>query len=189
MPPKASTGTKGRQAPAAGKNKATPLTKAELRAALKEEAKNEAVIDQELLRMSYKIGRTETEKSKKSNQVDNYQDEVQTALGKSTNSISHATTIHFAAQKENETRLDRLRERIANLEAQLRDAEEELEQIKAEKKKVLEEKDSVIKSQTDEMKEMSFQFSDMLMKTLITITEDFDTQNTDYDRDYNKLPM
>ena len=189
MPPKPTARAKGKPAPAAAKNKNAPMTKAELRAALKEEAKNEAVIDQELLRVSYKIGRTATETSTKSNEVNDYQDQVETALGQSTNSITHATSLHFAAQKENETRLDRLRERIANLEAQLRDAEEELEQIKAEKKKVLEEKDSVIKSQTDEMKEMSFQFSDMLMKTLITITEDFDTQNNDYDHEHTQNPF
>jgi hypothetical protein len=67
--------------------------------------------------------------------------------------------------------------------------EKEPAELKREKHQVLQEKDYLIENQKREMKEMAYQFSDMLMKTLIIITEDFETQTSGLGRDEITLPQ
>ena len=141
--------------------------------------KQDAVVEQQLMTLSYEIGTADVEAAKKQDEAAILIQKVSEDLGNKNEIVSQFTTLHFDAQRENEAKMSRLRERIAGLEAQLKDAEAELAALKAEKKQVLAEKDSVIENQKREMKEMAYQFSDMLMKTLITITEDFETQTND----------
>ncbi|OHT02652.1 hypothetical protein TRFO_07089 [Tritrichomonas foetus] len=143
----------------------------------------DAVVEKQLLNLSYEIGTVDVEASKEKDEAAMLIQKVEEDLGNKNEIVNQFTALHFDTQRENEARMSRLRERIAGLETQLKDAEAELAALKAEKKQVLAEKDSVIENQKREMKEMAYQFSDMLMKTLITITEDFETQTSDIGRD------
>ncbi|KAK8891338.1 hypothetical protein M9Y10_028546 [Tritrichomonas musculus] len=144
-----------------------------------EKRNKDAVVEQQLLTLGYEIGTTTVASTQETDEANVIIQKVEEDLRNKNEIVSQFTSLHFETQRENEARMSRLRERIAGLEVQLKDAEAELAALKAEKKQVLAEKDSVIENQKREMKEMAYQFSDMLMKTLITITEDFETQTSD----------
>ncbi|KAH0792736.1 Amino Acid-Polyamine-Organocation (APC) Family [Histomonas meleagridis] len=163
-------------------NSPQPLTLEEKRKLLRETRVSDSVIEQQLLNIDQDIGTISVETSQKQKNTDMLIDEIQNDLAQSEEVVSKITSYHFSTQHEYEQKLNSLKDRIAGLESQLRDAEAELANLKSEKKRVMAEKDSIIENQKREMKEMAYQFSDMLMKTLITITEDFETQ-IDLDQD------
>ena len=180
MPPKPIPPPKNKNPP---KQSGTPLTKAEINAAKKEAEIRQTVINQNLLSLSNDIGTAEIVQQKMKNESNKLEEQVLTDISSSVQIVSDITNRHISAQREYEQRMSRLKERISGLKSQLADANAELAELKKEKKKVLFEKDSVIENQKREMKEMAYQFSDMLMKTLITITEDFENQTGDLSRD------
>ena len=170
-----------RNAPGSARDKAKaedqPPTAEEKKKLIAEKRVKDSVVEQALLKTSEDIGVSFVEYNKCKENVDKLIREVEQDLNHSVEVVSQVTQYHFSTQAEYELRMSRLRERIAGLEGQVKDAEQELADLKAEKKRVLAEKDSVIENQKREMKEMAYQFSDMLMKTLITITEDFESQS------------
>lgn len=157
-----------------------PPTAEEKKKLANEKRIKDSVVETQLLNLSYEIGTASIESHEETTEASTLVRKVEEDLKNKNEIVSQFTTFHFDTQRENEARMSRLRERIAGLESQLKDAEAELAALKAEKKQVLAEKDSVIENQKREMKEMAYQFSDMLMKTLITITEDFETQTNDF---------
>lgn len=160
-----------------------PPTVEEKKKLVAEKRVKDSVVEQSLLKNSEDIGVAYVDYAKREDEAAKLAKEVEDELGNSVEVVSQITQFHFSTQAEYELRMTRLRERIAGLEAQVKDAEQELADLKAEKKRVLAEKESVIENQKREMKEMAYQFSDMLMKTLITITEDFEAQTCDLNRD------
>lgn len=160
-----------------------PPTNEEKKKLAAEKRVKDAVVEQSLLKMSEGIGTSIVDYTRRREGVDTLIQQVEEDLDNSVEVVSQITQFHFTTQAEYELRMSRLKERISGLESQLRDAEQELSDLKGEKKHVLAEKDSVIENQKREMKEMAYQFSDMLMKTLITITEDFETQTGELNRD------
>ena len=160
-----------------------PPTVEEKKKLIAEKRVKDSVVEQSLLKNSEDIGVAYVDYAKREDEAAKLAKEVEDELGNSVEVVSQITQFHFSTQAEYELRMTRLRERIAGLEAQVKDAEQELADLKAEKKRVLAEKESVIENQKREMKEMAYQFSDMLMKTLITITEDFEAQTCDLNRD------
>jgi len=177
MPPRASTNKQ----PA--KQAGAPMTKAEINAVKKAAEIKQTVISHNLLDLANEIGTAEVIQEKMKLEANKLEEQVQGDLSTSVQLVSEITNRHISTQREYEQRMSRLKERIAGLKNQLAEANTELADLKREKKKVLLEKDSVIENQKREMKEMAYQFSDMLMKTLITITEDFESQTGDLGRD------
>ncbi|EAY14253.1 hypothetical protein TVAG_486960 [Trichomonas vaginalis G3] len=174
--------TTGKQTKPAG-GPATPLTKAEINQLKKEEAAKTAVIDNDLRNLGTFIGNAQVSEQSNKEEYEKRKEEINQSVKKSTVNIAKLSTIHQNAQREYEQRMSHLNDRISKLKQELADATKELEDLKAEKEKVLFEKDSVIENQKREMKEMAYQFSDMLMKTLITITEDFESQTSEVSKD------
>lgn len=159
------------------------LSKGEVRQLQKKKAIQDRAVEQQLVNLGGDIGVATVDYTKGEEEVQELVNQVQEDLVNSVNIVQHVTTSHFNTQHEYEQRMNRLKDRIAGLESQLKEAETQLAELKAEKKQVLSEKDSVIENQKREMKEMAYQFSDMLMKTLITITEDFESQTSELGRD------
>ena len=153
-----------------------PLTAEEKKKLTAEKRVKDSVVEQSLLKMSKDIGTSYVDYSKRKEGVKSLVQQVEEDLDNSVEVVAHITQFHFNTQAEYELRMSKLKEKIASLETQLKEAEQELADLNAEKEQVLSEKDSVIENQKREMKEMAYQFSDMLMKTLITITEDFETK-------------
>jgi uncharacterized small protein (DUF1192 family) len=149
----------------------------------------DAAVEQSLLKIGSDIGTAVVDYTRRKEAIETVIGQIEEELHNSVEIVSQVTQVHFTTQAEFEQRMGQLKERIARLEAQLKDAERELAELKAEKRQVLTEKDSVIENQKREMKEMAYQFSDMLMKTLITITEDFETQTSELGRDETSLPQ
>jgi hypothetical protein len=164
----------------------TPEEKRKLAA---EKRVKDAAVEQSLLKLGGDVGIQVVDFNKRKNDSEAIHSEIEEEQGHSIEVVSQITQYLFATQGDYELRMSRLRERIAGLETQLSDAGAELAALKAEKKQILTEKDSVIENQKREMKEMAYQFSDMLMKTLITITEDFETQTNELGRDETNLPQ
>lgn len=159
------------------------LPKPELNKLKKENAQKAPAIDNQFRNLSSDIGMAEVTKIKTSDETNKLEERVQDDLNKSIQVVSSITSLHISTQKDYEQKVSRLQEKIAEVKAQLEQEKQRLADLKKEKKRVLLEKDSVIENQKREMKEMAYQFSDMLMKTLITITEDFETQTNDFGRE------
>jgi hypothetical protein len=149
----------------------------------------DAVVEQSLMKTGADLGTAIVDRTRRKETIDTLISQVQEDLDNSNEVVSQITQFHFTTQAEFELRMSRLKERISGLEAQLKEAEAELAELKREKHQVLKEKDYVIENQKREMKEMAYQFSDMLMKTLITITEDFEAQTSGLGRDETTLPQ
>jgi uncharacterized coiled-coil protein SlyX len=183
MPAKLQVG----KAPA--KPEIVPPTPEEKKKLAAEKRVKDAAIEQSLLKLGGDVGIQIVDYNQRKEASEAVYTQIEEEQGHSIEVVSQITQYLFATQSEYELRMSRLKERIAGLESQLSDAESELAALKAEKKQVLTEKDSVIENQKREMKEMAYQFSDMLMKTLITITEDFETQTSELGRDDTNLPQ
>ena len=165
------------------------LSKADIRAKLTEINKKDSLSETTLRNISSDIGTSYKNSRQIQQEVDRMKTKVTEEINQSIEEVDQITSIHFSTQKEYEQRMNRLKDKIAILEGQLRDAEKELADLKEEKHRVLFEKDSVIENQKREMKEMAYQFSDMLMKTLITITENFEVQSNEMtNEDIKGLP-
>ena len=162
---------------------ATPLSKAEINALKKEEASKMAVMDNSLRNLGTTIGENFVSEQKLKQEREKLEEDVHTALNKSVQMVADVTRQHAKKQRESEQLLSQLNTKIANLKKSLAEANAELEELQKEKERVLFEKDSIIENQKREMKEMAYQFSDMLMKTLITITEDFEAQTGDLSKE------
>lgn len=157
-------------------------SKADIKAQLKTAAVKESVIEHQMIHADKDIGENGVDAMKISDIIEQLKEQIERDFRQSVDDVQLFTAKHYNAQDENMQRLNRLREQITSLETQLRDAEAELAELKEEKRRVLREKDSIIDNQKREMKEMAYQFSDMLMKTLISITEDFDDKAVDLSR-------
>jgi hypothetical protein len=188
MPPKPAAKPPS-NAKGGGKPEIPPPTAEEKKKLAAEKRVKDAVVEQSLLKVGADLGVATVDRQKRQSAIDTLVGEIQEDIQFSNDAVQEVTRFHFTAQAEFELRMSRLKERIAALEGQLKDAEGELAELKAEKRRVLTEKDSVIENQKREMKEMAYQFSDMLMKTLITITEDFETQTGELGRDETALPQ
>ena len=172
------TGTNAKQ-PAAPPT----LSKAEVKALKKVDGQKMAVMDNNLRNLSEAIGENYSTEQSIRQEREKLEEKVHTQMNKAVQRVARNTKTFVDQQREDEQKMNALKNKIASLKQQLEDANKELEELKKEKERVLFEKDSVIENQKREMKEMAYQFSDMLMKTLITITEDFEAQTGDLSKD------
>ena len=160
-----------------------PMSRAELNALKREEAQKMIVMDNSLRNLGQVIGENYSSEQSIKQEREKLEERVHTQMNKAVQRVARNTKTFIDQQREDEQKMNALRNKIASLKQQLEEANQELEDLKKEKERVLFEKDSVIENQKREMKEMAYQFSDMLMKTLITITEDFEAQTGDLSKD------